>query len=184
MTYDNIRLYLQQDGELIPASEAEVLVPEKNGLYSIVIDKPDSLPPPFSEYVSRGGHNVIYIGKAFPANLTTRLVKNDLRHKGNATFFRSLGAVLGYFPPQGSLVGKENSRNYRFRDPEKQQIVDWINEHLGVRCKELEPEEIALEQALIEDLRPVFNIVWNPDVLQELKALRAKCRLIALTENR
>jgi hypothetical protein len=180
---EEIRRYLERDGELIPASEAEACVPDKHGLYSIIIDGPGSLPAPFSDYMRRKEHRVIYLGRASGAFLSKRLVENDLRHKGNATFFRSLGAVLGYSPPKGSLFGKANQENYRFKNPDKQEIVDWINEHLEIRCIPLKLEDIALERRIINDLRPVLNIDGNPDVPRELIDLRDECKTIARTQS-
>ncbi len=43
------------------------------------------------------------------------MLGNELRARGHGTFFRSLGAVLGYLPPKGSLKGKSNQNNYTFQ---------------------------------------------------------------------
>jgi hypothetical protein len=179
MDFNEIRLYLSHNGKLIPAREAERQVPDAYGLYSILIDDPRNLPSPFSDYMFDLDHTIIYLGKASGSFLSKRLVKNDLRHKGHATFFRSLGAVLGYYPQKGSLANKANQDNYRFSHPEKKLIVEWINEHLAVRCLALSPAEIAFERQLIADLTPVLNIDGNPDTLQEIKDLREKCKAIA-----
>ena len=182
MDINEIRHYLAHNGKLIPAREAEGQVPDTYGLYTILIDDPRNLPSPFSDYMLDRDHTILYLGKASGSFLFKRLVKNDLRHKGHATFFRSLGAVLGHYPQKGSLANKANQDNYRFSDPEKERIVDWINKHLVVRCLALSPAEIAFERQLIADLVPVLNIDGNPGVLQELNELREKCKAIARSE--
>ena len=182
MDIDEVRLYLGRTGELIPATEAETWVPEAHGLYSIHIDDARNLPSPFSDYMISRKHDMLYLGKAARSFFSKRLVKNDLRHKGHGSFFRSLGAVIGYTPEPGSLVNKKNRTNYRFSQSARQSIVEWIDEHLAVRCLGLGSDEIAFEPNLIDFFRPVLNDVHNPDVLPELRKLRKRCRSVALRE--
>jgi hypothetical protein len=180
MNRQEIELFLAFEGPLIPAREAEELVEDKYGLYSIVIDDPRHLSDPFSRYMTEKDHKVIYLGKAEKQYFSKRLVENDLRHKGQGSFFRSLGAVLGYRPEKGSLVGKANQNNYRFNPSDTPEIVTWINNLLSVRYLQLESDEIALELKIIDSLRPVFNIKGNPDVLQDLLDARRACKEIAI----
>ena len=51
----------------------------------------------------------------------------------NRYFFLEVsGAVLGFLPPFGSLIGKNNQNNYKFSDEDKMKIIDWINSNLVV----------------------------------------------------
>ena len=68
------------------------------------------MPTPFGDLLVVRDMILIYLGKA-GNNLRKRLGEKELCHKRSATFFRSLGAVLGYRPPTGSLTGaKKGSR--------------------------------------------------------------------------
>ena len=90
MDIDEVRLYLGRTGKLIPAVEADTRVPEAHGLYSIHIDDALNLRSPFSDYMISRKHDMLYLGKAARSFLSKRLVKNDLRHKGHGSFFRSM----------------------------------------------------------------------------------------------
>ena len=92
---------LSSEAQLVSAKDAEKLVPDQPGLYSVFIDDSAILPAPFSEYLSKKGSLLIYLGKA-STSLQSRLVAQDLRHKGASTFFRGLGAVLEYRPSSGA----------------------------------------------------------------------------------
>lgn len=149
------------------------------GIYAIFVDNPDSLPHPFRGILQGRNTQLIYIGKA-SKSLSQRLGEQELRHKRAATFFRSLGAVLGYRPQAGSLKGKKNQNNYRFTKDDTQAIIDWIDQHLKVSWLEIPVETIGeFEPALLNEARPLFNDTHNPDRLKELKRLREQCRQIA-----
>jgi len=170
---------LSSSAQSVPAEDAESLVPDCPGLYVIAVDESGSLPAPFSKYAARSGMSMIYLGKA-SGSLQTRLVKQDLRHKQPSTFFRGIGAALGYLPPSGSLKGKRNQRNYKFSNVDTQHIIDWINAHLSVRWVTLTRAEVELyEGAAIAALKPLLNSTYNPDRLGELRDLRRKCESIA-----
>ena len=94
-------------------------LPNQPGLYCLRIAQPKNLPVKFLDVLETRDHNIIYIGIA-SKSLKKRL-NQELRAKGHGTFFRSLGAVLGYTPEKGSLVGKRNQNNYRFsKEDEKE----------------------------------------------------------------
>jgi hypothetical protein len=89
-------------------------VPYAPGLYCIRLKKGAKLPEPFGSTLAKRGHNILYIGIA-TASLNHRFWGQELHAKGHGTFFRSMGAVLGYRPEKGLLIEKKNQRNYTFR---------------------------------------------------------------------
>jgi len=183
MDFRYIISQLKNDASLIPALRSEKSVPDIPGLYSIFIGDPDNLPSPFGEYLKQKKSRMIYLGKA-TKSLQVRLVEEDLRHMRASTFFRGIGAVLGFRPPKGSLVGKKNQNNYRFSDEDTNGIIKWINNHLSVRWIELSISSIEdNEPTAINALRPPLNTAHNPEALPELAALREKCRTIALSRH-
>ncbi len=151
----------------------------KPGIYAIFVDNENSLPEPFNSYLSKRKHKCIYVGKA-SKSLFLRLVEEDLYGKSHSTFFRSLGAVLGYRPPKGSLIGKKNQNNYKFNRKDTKEVVKWIEMHLGVSWIGMSTDKLKLEESrIIKKIRPLFNIKHNPDKLEELEKLRKECRDIA-----
>jgi hypothetical protein len=163
----------------IAARDAGVLLPDAPGLYMISIDHHSSLPDPFGSYLEEQGNSFIYLGKA-TVSLRERLYEQDLRHRSPSTFFRGIGAILGYRPPKGSLAGKANENNYSFSGPDTEAIVAWIDEHLSVYCLTLDPDTASeLEPHAIAALRPLLNTQHNPAPLPELARLRDECRQIA-----
>jgi hypothetical protein len=124
---------------------------------------------------------MLYLGKA-SGNLQNRLVREDLRHRRASTFFRGIGAILGYVPPRGSLKGKRNQRNYKFSQVDTENIIGWINAHISVRWVTVTPAEVELyEGEAIAALRPLLNWTHNPDRLRELQDLRRRCESMALS---
>jgi len=99
-----------ESGKPIPAARAANHVQNWPGLYSIWIDNAANLPPPFSPILQENKTTLLYIGKA--DDLFARLIEQDLNHKNASTFFRGLGAILGFRPGRGSLIGKANENNY------------------------------------------------------------------------
>lgn len=93
---------LLDDGSFRTAGEVDPLVPNEFGVYAIRLRGGATFPEPFLSI--RNGHDMrlIYIGQAEKQTLQKRLLGNELRARGNGTFFRSIGAVLGYRPPFGS----------------------------------------------------------------------------------
>lgn len=150
------------------------------GLYAIFIDSANSLPDPFRHQLIQNATTLIYVGKS-DSCLHTRLVLQDLQHKSPATFFRGIGAVLGYRPPPGSLKLAKNKNNYKFGPDDTARIIGWINEHLRILCVPMTSEEIERwEKIAIGELRPLLNSAHNPDAMSELAELREECRRIAM----
>ena len=163
------------EGEFIPVeSLSGAKIPSYPGLYCIKLREGVSLPEWLGDVRKDG---IIYIGKA--KDLNDRLWCEELNQKGAATFFRSIGAVLGYMPPKGSLYGKK-SKNYAFCDEDTARIRKWMRESLLVNFILLDEEfHDTVEPALIKAYRPIINIKDNPTPSAALKVLRAKCKAYA-----
>ena len=147
------------------------MVPDVPGLYCIKLRKGVRLPAKFGKVRENG---VIYIGQA-STSLNQRLWKQELNHHGAATFFRSIGAMLGYLPPKGSLAGK-STRNYRFSPEDTEAIRNWIRQSLLVNFVVVEPSSIDdIEETLIRKYCPLVNIAKNPAASAELSAARDNC---------
>mgnify|MGYP005609730971 FL=1 len=153
-------------------------VPNRPGLYAIRLREGGAFPSPFDELSRRRGHDLVYVGIA-SESLNKRLLGQELRGRGHGTFFRSIGAVLGYRPLAGSLVGKANTRNYVFTEEDNRSIIGWINENLLVNWIEFSGDHEALESVLITRRLPLLNLKGNPAKLPELALLRAECVRIA-----
>jgi hypothetical protein len=153
-------------------------VPDIPGLYCIRIKEPKKIPPPFSTELKNRNHNIVYIGVA-TQSLRKRMLNQELRANGHGTFFRSLGAILGYRPPQGSLTSKKNKRNYKFNSSDERKIIDWINENLKINWVKFDNDFKAIETMLILKYKPILNISKNPYSIQQLSELRKQCVEIA-----
>jgi len=145
--------------------------PDNPGIYCVRIINSKTLPNPF--------HNRkhIYIGIA-SKSLKKRL-NQELRGKGHGTFFRSIGAVLGFRPERGSLREKKNKSNYKFNREDQEKIIEWINDNLELSWVPVRGELKDIEKQAIQQIGPLFNLQHNPQALEELKKLRAECRRIA-----
>lgn len=153
------------------------LVKNSPGLYCIRITDIYKLPNPYNEVLNSRGHNILYIGKA-TKSLKKRL-NQELRAKGHGTFFRSLGAILGY-RPERSLKDKKNKRNYKFsKNDDEKHIINWINDNLKVNWVEFKGDFGEVETTLIKEYFPLMNIAKNPKALKVLKDLRKECVMIA-----
>ncbi len=166
-------------GHRLTLKQAEKSLPKRPGVYAIFMDSPESLPPIIAEKHKDHAGNPIYIGKA-SKSIQKRCHDQDLRHKSAATFFRTVGAVLGYTPPKGSLIGKKNTNNYKFSQADTAKIIKWLDEHVTVSAIEIPPDEIpVVEPYLIRTVMPLLNTQNNPSALPELGQLRERCRQIA-----
>lgn len=181
MDFEAIRRILSDVDKAISVQMAETLVPTSQGLYSILVKNITALPLEIRRYQSdvSSSRHVIYIGEASGEDgLRQRLVKQDLMGMGPSTFFRSLGAVLGYSPPKGSLVGKRNQNNYRFSAQDREQIQIWIAENLAVNFVVMEQiskgELVGYEKSLIREIKPSINIANNPSPCQFVVERRTK----------
>ncbi|WP_198536992.1 GIY-YIG nuclease family protein [Salegentibacter sediminis] len=172
---------LMNEKNFKPAGEIDGDLPDIPGLYCLRIPRPETLPGSFSSVLKSREHNIIYIGIA-SKSLRKRL-NQELRAKGHGTFFRSIGAVLGYVPEKGSLVGKRNQNNYRFAKEDEKKIIAWINENFLVNWIQLEENLNSFEAVLLNEHLPLLNIAGNPGALEEITLLRNKCKQIARTED-
>lgn len=158
-------------------------VPEQLGLYAIRVTSADALPDPFRRHALNRNSRLIYIGEATKQTLGDRLTRNELGGRGHGTFFRSIGAVLGYRPLPGSLAHLKNQRNFRFSPADVAEIKHWIAANLEASWISLKAAIHDTEVALIRGHTPLLNIRDNPAALPELVALRGLCREIAQTPN-
>jgi hypothetical protein len=157
-------------------------IPDKSGIYAIFIDNPDNFPSPFNQEIIKRGINCIYIGNAYRKSFPSlqRRLSYDLYGKGDSTFFCSIGAVLGFRPPRGSLVGMKEQYNYRFSLDDKMKIICWIKKHLKITWIALSPQDAELiENILIAKYTPILNLRNNPTKYKLLKEIRTECRNIA-----
>jgi hypothetical protein len=158
---------------------AERLVPDTSGIFAIFVDDARALPRFLSGRLMDGSQRPLYVGQA-SASLRLRLLEQDLRHRKPSTFFRGLGAALGYRPPSGSLKGRKNQRNYKFSAGDTMRICGWIEDHLLVSWSTVPADQLdEAEKALIAEWKPPLNTVHNPEPVAELAQLRRTCRLMA-----
>ncbi len=158
--------------------DADTSVPVEPGLYCLRLKTGSKLPPPFQGFLEERNHNILYIGIA-SQNLRTRMLNQELRAKGHGTFFRTIGAVLGYCPEKGSLLLKANKNNYTFKKEDEVAIIQWINQNLLVYWIVFKDEPDTLETTIIEKYHPLFNLTKNPKALKEISLLRANCVRVA-----
>jgi hypothetical protein len=179
MDIKQISEYLDAASLAVSVHEAESRVAGSPGLYSIFVDDAKSLPEPFCTCLRGRGTQLLYVGRA-KDSLLERLVRQELRHQKAATFFRGIGAVLGYRPPLGSLRSKRNKNNYRFSIGDTAAISSWVRAHLRVRWIELPLADVLkAEPTVIANLKPLLNTTHNPLRSPELATLREICRRIA-----
>jgi len=169
---------LMKDDQFLSARIIDMKVPRVPGMYAIRIKNPDALPEPFKSEMLRRGNRLIYIGIA-TTSLHQRMLNQELRANGHGTFFRSLGAMLGYVPPYNSLNDKKNKRNYTFSSEDENRIIDWINEYLLVSWIEQSNSLEEVETGLIIKHKPLLNVAKNPYAMEALSALRKRCVEVA-----
>lgn len=147
------------------------MVPDVHGLYCIKLRKGAKFPTKFGKVRDDG---IIYIGQA-STSLRQRFWEQELNHHGAATFFRSIGAMLGFLPPKGSLAGK-STRNYRFSPEDTEVIRKWMQQNLLVNYIVVDESALDdIEEALIRKYTPLVNIAKNPAASEALKAARENC---------
>ncbi len=174
----DVEASLLDDEAFRPAGSIDLEVPDRPGLYAIKVRDRTALPEPFSSLLGSRDGDLIYVGIA-STSLRKRFLGQELRARGHGTFFRSIGAVLGFRPPSGSLVGMANGRNYTFAAQDNGAIIDWINANLIVNWIEFAGAHAVEESALLRAHTPLLNLQGNPAALPLLKALRAECVRIA-----
>ena len=147
-------------------------IPDQAGKYAFHVRSLDYLPEQFrNEADSRAIPTLLYIGKA-DSSLYERVWLQECQHRRPGTFFRSVGAMLGYRSPLGG-------RNYEFDSRDKATVVDWIASHLTLAwtTDPTEGSQRATEAQLIQTFAPLLNIQGNPRKFDELQRLRAMCRM-------
>lgn len=150
-------------------------IPVSPGIYCIKIRKGVVFPKDYGKVREDG---IIYIGKA-ESSLRKRLWDQELNHNGHATFFRSIGAMLGKRPPKGSLYGR-NSRNYEFDYLDTEYIRKWMRQSFLVNFISIPVNKIKeTEDRLIKKYCPLVNIKGNPNKSQAIEDARKECVEIA-----
>lgn len=150
--------------------------PLTRGMYAIMVDDEDSLPKEFADELKKRNHKLLYIGIT-TATLRSRLWSQELHAERPATFFRSMGAILGFLPRFGSM--SESTRNYKFSSEDNQKIIDWFSNHLLINFITMSENIKEEETRLISEYKPIINIAKNPYKMKELESLRKKCQDIA-----
>ena len=173
-----LKKMLMNEKNFKSASTIDNLVPDSPGIYCIRIKDINALPIPFDGHIKERNHNIIYIGIA-SQSLKKRFLNQELRANGHGTFFRSLGAALGFVPEKGSLVTKANKRNYTFSHRDENSIIEWINKHFLVNWIAYDGDHESVETELIHNHLPLFNLAKTPAALRHLSELRAECVRIA-----
>ncbi len=158
--------------------DVENKIPDMPGLYCIRIVNTKLLKTNFANVLQQRNHNIIYIGLA-SKSLKKRFLGQELRAKGHGSFFRSLGAVLGYTPEKGSLRGMTNQNNYKFSPEHQKKIIEWINKNLLVNWVEVEEGLNDIENELLRTYSPLLNLTGNPGKLIEVTQMRDKCKRVA-----
>ncbi len=155
----------------IPVLEVAARLPHRPGKYAFFIRDLSQLPAAFqSEAKTRPDRHLLYIGKA-DVSLFVRVWEQECLHRHPGTFFRSVGAMLGYRSPIGG-------RNYEFSASDKGAVVDWLCGNLSVAwtSQQIAGSHLKSEKVLIERHTPLLNIAGNPRKFGELQRLRGLCR--------
>lgn len=168
------------NGTFKKAGLIDALVPQQTGFYCIKLANGSQLPKPYQDHLNNRAHSIIYVGKAEGQTLKKRFLGQELRAKGHGTFFRSIGAVLGYLPKKGILIASKNKNNYTFQPADEAKIIAWINTSLEVNWVVYEGD-FSIEKQWISKYCPLLNDSHNPLRLNDLKADKAKCRSISVS---
>jgi hypothetical protein len=166
-----------EKGLFLNFEQLDTTILQNTGLYCIKIKSKSYLPDRYKRILDKQNHNIIYIGKAQGQSLRNRL-NQEIYHTSPGTFFRSIGAVLGFTPIPGHLIGKSNKKNYKFSKEDTKKITDWLLKNTEFNI--CEADDFSNEKQLIEKYCPILNDTYNPKKLVELKEDRKKCREIAL----
>ena len=166
------KLIVEADFKIV--GDIDHLVPHEKGLYCIGLRSGSKLPVRYQNELEQRGSRLVYIGKA-EKSLFDRFLKQELRAKGQGTFFRSVGAMLGYLPLRGSLKDKRNKKNYKFSKLDESRIIDWMNSNLEANWVTFDGP-FLFEKYLIKTHSPLLNIEHNSNCLQALMTDRSRCR--------
>lgn len=144
-------------------------VPNEKGIYYLKIDKFNSLPREFREEFKDRKDNFAYIG--IGKNIRKRL-EQELKGKGQGTFFRSIGAILKLQPMK--LTNKKNC-NYKFPKDGNVTIKKYILENFSFDYKNPKDTLKELEKKEIKEKTPYFNIIHNNKKSSSLLIRREAC---------
>ena len=158
-------------------------IPQAPGLYVIRIKDTSEFPLDFTKILQNRKHNILYIGIA-STSLRQRFWNQELHAKGHGTFFRSLGAMLGYLPEKGSLNNYKNKSNYTFSESDKNKIIQWVERNLFINFTVHTDSLNKIETDLIEKYLPLINIEKNPQKCQLLIQLRDRCKTFANSDSK
>jgi hypothetical protein len=178
MTFQELEKALIKGKRILKPINNGTTIEKKEGYYSIWISDPKKMPAIFYEELVKRKTSLIYIGIA-SGSLYKRLYLQELQHRNAATFFRSIGAVLGYRPEPGTLVGKRNQNNYKFSQEHTKAIVEWINDNLEIAFHYGSTADSSIEKMLIAKYKPLLNWTHNPEPFMPLKYLKDECRFVA-----
>lgn len=162
-------------GNFKKAAMIDNLVPNEPGFYCIKLAEGSHLPERYQKHIKARSHSIIYIGKAENQTLKKRFLGQELRARGHGTFFRSIGAVLGFLPEKGSLLNYKNKNNYTFKAADELKIISWINSNLEVSWIAYSGD-FSIERDWIAKYCPLLNDTHNPNKLNELREDKAYCR--------
>ena len=163
---ENFKKYYELDSEIL----------KYTGVYLLKLNSGVVLPNGYNMEFLKRKHRIIYIGKAEKQSLKARLAQ-EIEHKRPGTFFRSIGAALKFDPIERHLVGKKNQSNYRFSKTTTSQISDWLISNIEI-CV-IPCDKFIIENELIKEYEPIFNIRGNPGKLTMLEQDRQRCKIIA-----
>jgi len=174
----NVQILLDQERCRAVESLVPQDIPETPGLYAIYIKNPDILPEIIRNDLTRRNETLLYIGKT-GKSLRKRLWGQELHAQRPATFFRTMGAILGFRPSKGSLRNKCNQCNYQFSSKDKAQIIQWMEHNLLVNFIAYSHNLNEIEKYLIQEVKPLMNIQNNPQPCEFVIQSREECRRIA-----
>lgn len=157
-------------------------VPKVEGIYKIYLKDMVELKRIFKKNNLPGLNNfensLLYIGITLGKGGLKKRLSAEILQKGNGTFFRTVGAILGERP-------YKNGKNYGFNGNSKERIISWMRNNLEIyyclknRVSRLE----TIEKNLIKKEKPLFNIKYNTlqeepykSIISEIKKMRKKLR--------
>lgn len=154
---------------------------QRGGLYVVTLQEPEVFGADFlAEYLDRNRcdglpENTVYVGKG--DNLRKRL-RQEFCQTNRATFFRSVGALLGMEP----YINQKSPTNYMFDGISKSTIINFIENNMMVSYEfvnsDIERKDKEIE--LISLCHPILNIQHNSGfTYSNLAAERERCRNIA-----
>lgn len=179
---DQIKEQLLDEPSRKSVDEVEAYLKESDshGFFAIFVHDVAALPSEYRGELRSRGTSLMYVGMAWKKLLYERLCEETLQHHRPAAFFRSIGAVLGYRPDSGSLVGKVNQNNYYFSPSDTECIHEWLRENVLVSTVSVE-EKLAQNSSkeLIKALCPILNVRYNSPPFAPLQVAKDRCKEIA-----